>query len=226
MSRVQVGILAVILATLSMTVGCVSKKEFNALEQDYRALLAQKQQLQDELDKSTTGQDELSSQLLAKDDELMVIRAELASANRKLASAPPPPLPALPTEGWEATTIGDRVTVGSDILFAAGSATLTSGGKAALARIVKDLKGPYAGLAVRVYGFTDTDPIKATKKLWKDNLDLSANRAMAVTRYLRSNQIKANAIETIAMGSVHPVATNSTKAGKKSNRRVEIIVIK
>jgi flagellar motor protein MotB len=79
---------------------------------------------------------------------------------------------------------------------------------------------------VQVYGFTDNDPIVKTKKLWEDNLDLSANRAMMVTRELIRHGIAANRVETIAMGSTHPVASNSDKAGKAKNRRVEIVAIK
>ena len=120
----------------------------------------------------------------------------------------------------------DRVILGSDILFASGQATLTTAGKKAIDEIAKDLTSRYAGQLVRVYGYTDSDPIKRSKKLWKDNLDLSANRAMAVPRYLISRGIKADRIETIAMGATHYVAANSTKAAKAKNRRVEIFVIK
>jgi outer membrane protein OmpA-like peptidoglycan-associated protein len=48
---------------------------------------------------------------------------------------------------------------------------------------------------------------------------------MAVTRYLVVKGVKADSIETIAMGETHPLASNSG-AAKAKNRRVEIIVIK
>jgi chemotaxis protein MotB len=118
------------------------------------------------------------------------------------------------------------VTVGADILFSSGKADLTSGGRAALDKIVGDLKSHYAGMTVRVYGHTDTEPIRKSKKLWQDNLDLSANRAMAVARYLVSKGISAKNVEVVAMGENHPVADNATAAGKAKNRRVEIVVLK
>lgn len=121
---------------------------------------------------------------------------------------------------WEQGLVGDRVTLGTDILFAAGKADLTTAGKGALDKIASDLKSTYGSLPVRVYGYTDTDPIRKTKNLWQDNLDLSANRAMAVTRYLVSKGIDAKLIETVAMGEHHP------EGGKTQSRRVEIIVIK
>lgn len=129
-------------------------------------------------------------------------------------------------EEWTATPFGDKIAVGSDVLFSSGRAKLTRNGMAKLDKVVRDLKSNYSGLPVRVYGYTDSDPIKKTKKLWADNLDLSANRAMAVTRYLRKNGIDAERIETIAMGQTHPVASNSTRDGKARNRRVEIMAVK
>ena len=103
---------------------------------------------------------------------------------------------------------------------------MTRTGKNALSRIVRDIKNSYPNLPVRVYGYTDSDPIKKSKRRWKDNLDLSANRAMAVTRYLIDNGVPKANIETIAMGDSNFVASNKTRAGKAKNRRVDIMVVR
>lgn len=103
---------------------------------------------------------------------------------------------------------------------------LRSSGKRALGRITDELNGRYAGLPVRIYGYTDSDPIRRSKKFWKDNLDLSSNRAMAVVRYLISRGVPKENIESIGMGDSNPVASNSSKSGKSKNRRVEIVVVK
>ena len=125
---------------------------------------------------------------------------------------------------------GERVlhteTVGSDLLFEPGKATLTTGGTGRLTRIASMLKSRYPGATVRVYGYTDSDPIKKTRSLWSDNLDLSANRAMAVTRLLWSKGIAAASVETVAMGATHFVAPNAAKTDKAKNRRVVIKVVK
>ena len=123
-------------------------------------------------------------------------------------------------KGWEEGLYGDRVTLESDILFPAGKATLTAAGKGHLDTVAAELKKKYAGMPVRVFGFTDTDPIRKTKDLWEDNLDLSANRAMTVTRYLLSKGVPARNVETVAMGEWHP------EKDKAKSRRVEIVVIK
>ena len=116
-------------------------------------------------------------------------------------------------------------TLESDILFASGSATLTAAGQKALSEVAAKIKADYPGRIVRIYGHTDSDPIVKSKKLWADNLDLSANRAMAVARYMIDRGIPAERVEPVAMGATRPVASNDTKAGKARNRRVEIVVI-
>ena len=88
------------------------------------------------------------------------------------------------------------------------------------------LRSRYPGMTVRVYGYTDSDPVRKTRHLWKDNLDLSANRAMAVTRYLWSRGVTAARVETIGMGVTHFVSSNATTSGKSKNRRVVIKVVK
>ena len=128
-------------------------------------------------------------------------------------------------EGWERGRFGDKISIGSDLLFSSGRATLTRAGKRAIKKIARTIKGNYSGKFVRVYGYTDSDPIRKTRHLWKDNLDLSANRAMAVTRYLIKCGVSKSKIETIAMGATHFVARNNSRVGKKKNRRVEIVVI-
>jgi flagellar motor protein MotB len=79
---------------------------------------------------------------------------------------------------------------------------------------------------VRVIGYTDNDPIRKTRNLWEDNLDLSANRAMTVVRHLREQGIDAEKLTACGRGETNPVTPNTSTANKAKNRRVEIIVIK
>lgn len=154
------------------------------------------------------------SDLLNKDMEIKSLRDQLAK------KAPSPAGDGSKTaNGWISQTFGDSVTLGSDILFASGKATLTAAGKGHLDKIIADIKGTYANRPIRVYGHTDSDPIK--KSDWQDNLELSANRAMAVTRYLMDKGIKSAYVETIAMSEWHPEGKDKAK-----NRRVEIFAVK
>jgi len=207
-------------------VGCCKKQEqqIEILYGEKQELLTQNKGLRDQLSKAKTHEAGLLTSLDAKDAALTKLKDDLKEA--KEGASKKDVAKGATGEGWERTAFGDRVTLGSDILFAAGRATLSRAGKAALKKIARDLKSTYSALPVRVYGYTDGDPIRKSRRLWKDNLDLSANRAMAVTRYLRSMGVSSKRIETIAMGQTNPVAGNTTRAGKAKNRRVEIIVIK
>lgn len=111
------------------------------------------------------------------------------------------------------------VQLPGDVLFAPGSADLKATAKATLDKIARAIKKEYGDKKVRVEGHTDTDPIRASGKQWVDNLDLSVNRAAAVTRYLEKQGINKKLIATVGYGENHPKAT---KAG---SRRVEIVVV-
>jgi chemotaxis protein MotB len=115
------------------------------------------------------------------------------------------------------------VTLQNTILFDSGKATLKSATSKELDQIVSVLKQKYASKDVDVVGHTDTDPI--VKSSWKDNLELSAQRALSVTRYLIAHGISEKQVRADACGAARPVASNSSATGKARNRRVEIVVI-
>ena len=230
-TRTKLTMLTIALASAAMfTTGC-GQQEIKQLgarlaaEQDRsRILEVQRDDAQQQL---ASAQASETSKLTAKDLELENARSDRDKALSDLETlkseraAPPPAVAA----GWKTGTIGAEISIGSDVLFSSGRATLTAGGKKALSSIVSGIMTNHAGKNIRVYGHTDTDPIRKTKKLWSDNLDLSANRAMAVTRYLISRGIKGSLIESIGMGSTRPIAGNRSSADKKKNRRVEIMII-
>ena len=76
-----------------------------------------------------------------------------------------------------------------------------------------------------VIGYTDTDPIKVTKHLWTDNLDLSLNRAATVGREFYKLGLDADNIFVAGHGEHRPQAPNDTKANKTLNRRVQIVAV-
>jgi outer membrane protein OmpA-like peptidoglycan-associated protein len=217
------GIAVVLLAVASLATGCCDKekKQIEYLTQQNTELGDSNKDLRGQLASAKNRESDLLSQIETKDLTVSALRAENTDLRQKLSAAGTAAAPVRPGE-----TPVYKVTVGSDILFPAGRATLSSAGKTRLNEILRELKARYAGMMVRVYGYTDSDPIKHSRKLWQDNLDLSANRAMAVTRYLISKGIDADNVETIAMGATHFIASNNTKAGKAKNRRVVLVVVK
>ena len=227
MTRTRITTAVVLVLIGLVAAGCNTKHEaaIEVLEGDYQDLLDQNQGLQEQLVATKAEQSNLESKAAAADQAVLNARTALTQAREQIeslrsTSAAPPSVKA--AQGWEAGLYGVRTTVGSDVLFSSGRATLTAAGKAAISRIAGDIKTRYAGMPVRVYGYTDNEPIAKTRKLWKDNLDLSASRAMAVTRYLISLGVPARRIETVAVGD----SRYNTSLGKTRNRRVEIVVIR
>ena len=117
------------------------------------------------------------------------------------------------------------VTLENALLFDSGKATLKRATNAELDHIRSVLRDArYAGKPIDVVGHTDTDPIRKTKGQWKDNLELSAQRALSVARYLIQKGIADEDIRAVGCGASRPIASNASKAGKAKNRRVEIVV--
>jgi len=103
--------------------------------------------------------------------------------------------------------------------FYSGRAQLKSDAKNELKKIASTIKSKYGNMEVWVIGHTDTDPIK--KSGWKDNWELSTERALAVTRYLISRGVSEAKLVAGGCGEYRPIGNDKSK-----NRRVEIVVYK
>ena len=114
------------------------------------------------------------------------------------------------------------VTLPNAILFDPGKATLKKATSTELNHILSVLQRKYSGKRIDVVGHTDSDPIKKSK--WKDNWQLSAERALSVVRYLVAHGIAKDKVRAVGCGASRPIASNSTASGKARNRRVEIVV--
>ena len=198
--------------------GCNTK--YNKLRQDYAALEQQKISLQKQLAQAESAGSALKGQLGTSQSQLAQAQARIRALQKKAPTA------GKTATGGKIEIVVHTETIATDILFPAGRANLTVAGKRRLGAIARKLKSKYSGRVVRVYGHTDNDPIRRTRRLWRDNLDLSANRAMAVTRFLIGRGIEARRIETVGMGKTRPVGSNATKQAKSRNRRVEIVVVR
>ena len=73
-----------------------------------------------------------------------------------------------------------------------------------------------------VSGFTDDRPVLDTNRRFADNWDLSAQRALTVTRALIEEGVPSSSIFAAAFGSEQPVASNDDADGRSRNRRVEM----
>jgi chemotaxis protein MotB len=106
-----------------------------------------------------------------------------------------------------------------DVTFASASWVLEKGAVAAL----DDLFGPLAGIhnPVAIEGHTDSRPMSGSLTNW----ELSANRAGAVVRYLIEERgINPARLAASGYADVRPLDSNATAAGRRHNRRVELII--
>lgn len=103
----------------------------------------------------------------------------------------------------------------SDILFDTGKSNL-KGAAAGNLREMATIMKKYPENVLTVKGYTDNTGSS------KVNEELSQKRAEAVKSTLVSNGIPVETVSTVGMGPANPVADNSSEAGRKSNRRVEI----
>ena len=110
------------------------------------------------------------------------------------------------------------------VLFDSGKATLRSEAVPVLEKVAKVLKQEAADQPIGIEGHTDNQPIKRSG--WKDNRALSVARARAVLTYLVHEQgVDPSHISAIGHGEQRPIASNGTSAGRRMNRRVEIVVL-
>jgi outer membrane protein OmpA-like peptidoglycan-associated protein len=103
--------------------------------------------------------------------------------------------------------------------FPVDKATLSPEATARLDAFIEKLKTDNKNVYVEVQGHTDASGAKDF------NYKLGEERAEAVRRYLNQHGVALNRIGTISYGPDAPVAPNSTRDGRKQNRRVVLIVL-
>jgi flagellar motor protein MotB len=122
------------------------------------------------------------------------------------------------------TLVEGRIGISGAVLFAPGSDQLHAEGRA----LVKSLGPPLRTyLAQRdeilmVSGFTDDKAVRGGTHVAVDNWELSAQRALTVTRTLIAEGLPPADVFAAAFGPQQPVASNEDAAGRALNRRVEI----
>ena len=111
------------------------------------------------------------------------------------------------------------------VLFKPGKAHLRFKARKKLA-LIGDALEKVGGLRVRIVGHTDNIPIaKSHQHVYFSNWELSAARAAKVMRFLIYEQkLDPRKTELVARAFHEPIADNSSVAGRRENRRVEIAI--
>ncbi|MEU6959764.1 OmpA family protein [Streptomyces chrestomyceticus] len=103
----------------------------------------------------------------------------------------------------------------AEVLFAKDSAELSPDALSRITTIAAEIKKQHA-TNLRVFGFTDNLGSDA------HGLVLSKERANAVQRELAESLGAAVTFQIRGYGEQYPIADNTTEAGRKKNRRVEV----
>ena len=131
---------------------------------------------------------------------------------------------AVPLASGRVTLNEGRIGISGSVLFALNSAELQPEGRQVLQSLAPPLAA-YIGTRdemLMVSGFTDDRPVLDTNRRFADNWDLSAQRALTVTRALIEEGVPPSSVFAAAFGSEQPVASNDDADGRSRNRRVEM----
>ena len=131
---------------------------------------------------------------------------------------------AVPLAAGRVTLVNGRIGIRGSVLFALNSDQLQPEGQ----EVLKSLAAPLADYLksrdeiLMVSGFTDDRQVRDGNRQFADNLELSAERALTVTRALIAAGVPASSVFAAAFGAEQPVSSNADDEGRARNRRVEI----
>ncbi|KAF1045261.1 OmpA family protein [Xylophilus sp.] len=131
---------------------------------------------------------------------------------------------AAPLAAGRVTLAGGRIGIRGSVLFAFNSDELQPEGRQLLRSLAEPLSGYLAarGEILMVSGFTDDRQMRDSNRRFADNWELSAQRALTVTRALIEAGIPASSVFAAAFGAEQAVASNADAEGRAKNRRVEM----
>ncbi|MBG3849006.1 OmpA family protein [Xanthomonas sp. WHRI 8391] len=134
---------------------------------------------------------------------------------------------AAPLAAGRVTLVDGRIGIRGNVLFAFNSDQLQPEGREVLKTLAAPLKEYLSSREeiLMVSGFTDDRPVLGGNRRYTDNWELSAQRALTVTRALIAEGVPASSVFAAAFGSQQPVDSNADETRRARNRRVEIAPI-
>jgi chemotaxis protein MotB len=218
------------------------KSKFNRLTEDAAVLAADKKQLEgilraksDTLSKNISEMRQQVAELKVENDKLTGDVTELQKAKeekvKEVSGTYEQLLANMKNEISQGqVTISElkgKLTVNLEaaILFDSGRADVKPEGLDILNKMVETLKN-VSDKAIRIEGHTDMVQISgALTRTFPTNWELSAARAINVTKFLQQQGIDPRNLSAAAFAEYKPVADNGTKEGRAKNRRIEITLV-
>ena len=192
----------------------------NTLRQEIQklnSLLAEKEResINDKIAIADLGK-KLNSALASRVQDLQKFRSEFFGQLREILE-----------NRSEVRIVGDRFIFQSEVIFATGQSNVSAAGKEQLADIASAIREIEKSIPenipwiLQIEGHTDSDPI-ANSSIFRDNWELSTDRALSVVRFLRSEGISANRLAAAGYGEFQPIDSGNSAASKQRNRRIEL----
>ena len=218
------------------------KTRFNRLSEDATVLAAEKKQLEgilkaksDILSKNISELRQQVAELKVENSRLSDEVAELQKAKedkvKEVSGTYEQLLANMKNEIAKGqVTISElkgKLTVNMEaaILFDSGKADVKLEGLDILGKMVDTLKN-VSDKAIRIEGHTDVVQITGgLTRTFPTNWELSAARAINVTKFLQQQGIDPRNLSAAAFAEYKPVADNTTKEGRAKNRRIEITLV-
>ena len=211
-------LLSIIFATLLIS-GCANK-ELEKQHADLKVELQQEQDAQKQLRQDYA--DKLQQMESLSKEEKRIARGEISALQRDLNNV-------MRENKVQVQKIADLtiIELKQTTLFPSGQIDLTAEGKSAVKQLA-DAFNRYPGHNMRIEGHTDSLPLTDTLKVdYISNWELSAMRAAVVAKYMIYGlDVAKERISIAGYADTRPVADNSTKEGRDSNRRIRAVMYK
>ena len=131
---------------------------------------------------------------------------------------------AIPLATGRITLNNGRIGISGRVLFSLNSDQLQPDGRQLLNSLVAPLRAYLTSRdeLLMVSGFTDDRSIRGGNSRFVDNWELSAQRALTVTRALIEEGMPSSMVFAAAFGAEQPVTPNVDDSARAQNRRVEM----
>jgi outer membrane protein OmpA-like peptidoglycan-associated protein len=210
MSKRFVPVATVLAVALLIAPGCVTKKRFRTTTEDTDRRIGS---VEDAVEETERRVGELSTET---DRKIGSVESKAGQALETGRSAM--------GEAQQAKELAKGkllwdVTITDGVEFEFGKASLDPNATSELDDLISKIKSYGKALYIEIEGHTDNVGPETL------NQELGEERAAAVRNYLSEQGIPLHAMNTISHGEARPVADNSSKDGRKQNRRVVVRVL-
>jgi chemotaxis protein MotB len=147
-------------------------------------------------------------------------RASMAAAVEKTGK------PARMVAGVDGLRI-DLEDLAEQVEYDSGEVKVKEPGLVILEKIAEFLRSTASDKPIRVEGHADNMEIgPALRSAFPSNWELSRARAAGIVRFLvEKGGLDSAKLSAVGYGATRPVASNATEAGRKRNRRIEIVLL-